>query len=73
MGINLKIGSYVPREPKGYHIEYWYNRRERAWVVQVFDDLDSEHESEYCPNKAWRDSAIENYCKMYSTRDVRKV
>lgn len=73
MGIRLKIGGYVPRDPQSYRVEYWYNRHERAWVVQVFDNYDSEHDTEYCPNKAWRDRAIEEYCEMYSTRDVRKV
>ena len=70
----MSIGfTYEPAEPQSYHIEYWYSRRARAWVVQVFDDLDREHESEYCPNKKWRDSSINSFCKKYSTQDVRKV
>lgn len=70
----MSIGfTYEPAEPRSYHVEYWYNRHERAWVVQVFDDLDRQHASEYCPDKAWRDSAIDGFCKEYSTQDVRKV
>ena len=73
MSISLKIGEYEPADPQSFHIEYWYNRHERAWVVQVFDDLSREHESEYCPDKQWRDSSIKGFCEKYSTQDVRKV
>lgn len=73
MTINLTIGDYEPQEAQSYRVEYWYNRRERAWVVQVFDDLDREQESEYCPDKEWRDSSIKGFCEKYSTQDVRKV
>ena len=73
MTINLTIGDYEPQEPQSYHVEYWYNRQQRAWVVQVFDDLDREHASEYCPDKGWRDSSIKSFCEKYRTHDVRKV
>jgi len=73
MTINLKVGGYEPRDPQSYRVEYWYNRHERAWVVQVFDDQDRECESEYCPDKVWRDSSIKSLCEKYGTQDVRKV
>lgn len=73
MAINLTVGGYEPQEPKSFHVEYWYNRHERAWVVQVFDDRDREQESEYCPSKEWRDSAIRGVCDKYRTQDVRKM
>ena len=71
--MTIYIGGYEECPPRSFRIEYWYNRRDRAWVVQVFDDQNRQHDSEYCPDKEWRDSAIEDFCKQYSTRDVRKV
>lgn len=69
----LAIEGYEMKISESYRIEYWYNRHTRDWVVQVFDNYDREQESEYCPDKAWRDSAIECYACEYNTRDIRKV
>lgn len=72
--MTIRIGTgFGPVEPQSYHIEFWYDRRQRYWVVQVFDDQDRQHASECCPDKGWRDSTIDGYKEQYSTQDVRKV
>lgn len=71
--MTIKIMDYEPMESESFRIEYWYNRHTRDWVVQVFDNHDREQESEYCPDKAWRDSVIQDYSKKYNTTDIIKV
>lgn len=73
MVIHIDLANYTPKESESYHIEYWYNRQTRDWVVQVFDNYNREQDSEYCPDKAWRDSAIQDFSKKYNTTDIRKV
>lgn len=71
--MTIRIAGYEPLESESFRIEYWYNRHTRDWVVQVFDNHDREQESEYCPDKAWRDSVIRDWAKKYNTTDIRKV
>lgn len=65
--------DYVPAEAESYFIEYWYNRRDRLWVVQVYDNLCRECACENCPDKAWRDGAIKQLAADYNTQDIRHI
>ena len=67
------IEGYEPKESESFRIEYWYNRYTRDWVVQVFDNYDRQQESEYCPNKEWRDSAIKEFASKYNATEIIKV
>ena len=71
--MTIKLLDYEPLESESFRIEYWYNRHTRDWVVQVFDNHDREQESEYCPDKAWRDSTIQDFSKKYNTTNIIKV
>lgn len=71
--MEITIGNHEPAEATRYRIEYWYDRHTRDWVIQILDNLDREVESEYCPDKAWRDAAIEHFTEKYNTTDVKKV
>lgn len=73
MIINLDLANYIPLESESYFIEYWYNRRTRDWVIQVFDNNDVEQESQYCPDKSSRDSEIRYLASKYNTTDIKKV
>ena len=73
MEICIDLTNYTPKESESFFIEYWYNRHTRDWVVQVFDNNDIEQESQYCPDKASRDSEIEYLKAKYNTSDIKKA
>lgn len=54
-------------------IVYWYDRYTKLWIVQAKDANNNEIESECCPDKSWRDSAIAEYSEKYNTDNVRKI
>lgn len=69
--LNLALG-YEPEEATSYHVEYWYDRHERLWVVQVFDNLDREVDCIYTP-KDCLNSYLKDFSDEYDTTDIRKV
>lgn len=73
MTIHIDLTNYTPVESESFHIEYWYNRHTRDWVVQVFDNHGREQDSAYCPDKKWRDSQIKEFEEKYNTNDIKKV
>ena len=73
MTVHIDLANYTPVESENYRIEYWYNRRTRDWVVQVFDNNDIEQECQYCPDKSSRDSEIKYQASKYNTTEIKKV
>lgn len=73
MTFHIDLANYTPLESESYFIEYWYNRQTRDWVVQVFGNHGREQDSAYCPDKAWRDSQIQEFSQKYNTTEIKKV
>lgn len=71
--VSIVLEDYEFHEAESYYIEYWYNRCTRDWVVQVFDNYNREVDSEYCPDKAWRDCTIKDFSNKYNTTEIKKV
>lgn len=70
--MRFKIVGYEPKDPTSYNIEYWYDRRQRLWIVTVYGDTGVEVES-ITIQKVSLKSVIEYLAKKYETEDVRKI
>lgn len=69
--IDLTLG-YEPEEATSYYVEYWYDRHQRLWIVEVFDNLDRPVACTPIP-KYGLDSVLKDYADEYATTDIRKV
>jgi len=69
----FKIIGYEPEEiPDRYWIEYWYDRHQRYWVIQVFNN-GAEVECQVGVNKHFLHNDIAALEEQYNTHDIRKV
>ena len=53
-------------------LRWWYDRSSRSWVVQVLDKDGFEIESEYCGDRDWLKSSVEDFKDRYGITDARK-
>lgn len=55
-------------------IEYWYDKRNKYWVVETYKTLSCESlEDEYCPNQDWLNSKIEELKGKYPNAKILKA
>lgn len=54
-------------------VEYFYDRHTKSWVVLAFDENGSEIDSDYCPNKEWRDISVSDFCKKHGIEKAVKI
>ena len=65
------LGSYVPVKTDGtYTLEYWYDRHQRYWVIQIFDSNDVEVESETMIRKPYLKESISEFKNRYNVVNV---
>jgi len=60
-------------EPTSYSMEYWYDRKQKYWVIQVFDNFDCQVDGDNCPNQAWKKQSMEWLIKKYKITNIKKV
>jgi hypothetical protein len=65
--------EFVAVESTSFSIEYWYDRKEKLWVVDVFDQVDRLMVSHNCPDRAWLESVLSAAKKEFKTDNVKKV
>ena len=58
---------------KSYIIEYWYDRHQKYWVVQIFDNNGVEQECVVGIKKQGLEEEISYYKNKYSTEEVKRL
>ena len=59
-------------ENPAYYIEYWYDRHQQYWVIQVFNEhTDAEEHCEVGIQRDFLQATIDAYKVEYNTTDVR--
>ena len=60
--------DYVPmEEPKVHHVDKWYDRHTRSWIIQLMDESDNQiGDAMYYGNRADADEAYTRLIKEYA-------
>lgn len=69
--------DYTERETKPHHIEYWYDRSQKVWVIQViaedgFEYTDGDYElRDHTCHGSVKDKVIADYINEYGVPAIR--